>query len=124
MPAGFVPSAGTSSGGRGRGGRVPAVRSRQRRRARLAGGITFVILPVVKTAISIPDEIFELATRRAKKLGISRSELVTRALRHYLADQRAREIQASYDRAFGTGDDDTAELRREAARKGLADVEW
>jgi len=72
----------------------------------------------VKTAVSIPDEIFEHATRRAKQLGISRSELVTRALRAFLQDMRADDIRASYDRAFGTegGEDDTAELRRE--------VEW
>ena len=84
------------------------------------------MLRLVKTAVSIPDEIFEQATRQAKKLGISRSELVTRALREYLADPRARDIQASYDRAFGDSpdDDETAALRAEAARKGLADVEW
>ena len=80
----------------------------------------------MKTAVSIPDEIFEQADRRAKKLGISRSELVTRALREFLEDQRGQEIQASYDRAFGpgAGDDDAAEIRRAAAREALADVEW
>lgn len=80
----------------------------------------------MKTAVSIPDEIFDRATRRAKQLGISRSELVTRALREFLQDRRAEDITASYDRAFGgeDGGDETAELRREAARKALSDVEW
>ena len=79
----------------------------------------------MKTAISIPDEIFELATRRAKKLGISRSELITRALSEYLREQRGREVSASYDRAFGPDEgDDEAALRRAGARKALSDIEW
>ena len=81
----------------------------------------------MKTAISIPDEIFELATRRAKKLGISRSELITRALSEYLREQQGREVSASYDRAFGPEEgapDDEAALRRAAARKALSDIEW
>lgn len=80
----------------------------------------------VKTAVSLPDEVFERATAYAKRLGISRSELVARALRAFLDDARAAEVRASYDRAFGpdTGDDDTAALRREAARRRLLDVDW
>lgn len=80
----------------------------------------------MKTAISVPDDIFERATGHAKKLGISRSELVTRALRQFLDEEQARDVQASYDRAFGpgTGDDDVGQLRERAARRALGDVEW
>jgi metal-responsive CopG/Arc/MetJ family transcriptional regulator len=82
----------------------------------------------MKTAISIPDDVFQRATRYAKKLGISRSELIARAVEQFLEEHRAREIRESYDRAFGeaTADepDDTAELRARAARKALLDVEW
>lgn len=80
----------------------------------------------MKTAVSLPDEIFEQATREAKRLGISRSELVTRALRDFLRERRSRDVRASYDRAFGDEGEanDTAELRREAARRALTDVEW
>ena len=38
----------------------------------------------VKTAISVPDETFEQATRQAAELGISRSEFFARAARRYL----------------------------------------
>jgi metal-responsive CopG/Arc/MetJ family transcriptional regulator len=38
----------------------------------------------LKTAISLPDPIFEEAEVLAKKLGISRSELYTEALKVYL----------------------------------------
>jgi metal-responsive CopG/Arc/MetJ family transcriptional regulator len=38
----------------------------------------------VKTAISLPDPIFEEAEALAQHLGVSRSELYTKALRAYL----------------------------------------
>jgi hypothetical protein len=80
----------------------------------------------VKTAVSIPDDVFDRASRHARKLGISRSELFTRALRDFLNEHQEREIRASYDRAFGpgSGEDDTAAFRRHGARTALRDVEW
>ncbi len=39
----------------------------------------------MKTAISIPDELFEQAERAARRLDVSRSELYVAALRAYLA---------------------------------------
>ncbi len=38
----------------------------------------------MKTAISLPDSVFEEAEALAKQLGLSRSELYTRALQTYL----------------------------------------
>ena len=75
----------------------------------------------MKTAISVPDPLFRQAEREAKRLGVSRSELFTRALRDYLGA-----ITASYDAAFGGDDDndDVASFRREAARRALLSVEW
>ena len=42
----------------------------------------------MKTAISIPDSIFELADRFAERQGLSRSELYTRAVKDYLERHR------------------------------------
>jgi hypothetical protein len=80
----------------------------------------------VKTAISVPDDIFRRATRYAKKLGISRSELFTRAVEQFITEQTARAIRESYDRAFGdgTGDDETRDFRRRSARNALLKIEW
>lgn len=36
-------------------------------------GMTVVILKVMKTAISVPEDVFQLSVRLAKKLKISRS---------------------------------------------------
>jgi metal-responsive CopG/Arc/MetJ family transcriptional regulator len=38
----------------------------------------------VKTAISIPDGVFEAAEAIAQQLGVSRSEFYTKALQAYL----------------------------------------
>lgn len=38
-------------------------------------GITAVILFDMKTAISVPDDVFELSERLAKKLKVSRSKI-------------------------------------------------
>jgi metal-responsive CopG/Arc/MetJ family transcriptional regulator len=41
----------------------------------------------MKTTISIPDDLFRAADRAAKRLGLSRSELVQRALTAFLERQ-------------------------------------
>jgi hypothetical protein len=78
----------------------------------------------MKTAISIPDDVFKHAESTAKRLGVSRSELFTRAMREFLGIRREHAITASYDEAFASDDDELGLLRREAARKALLDVEW
>jgi len=42
----------------------------------------------MKTAISVPDEVFEAAERAAKSLGVSRSELYATAVREDLERYR------------------------------------
>jgi hypothetical protein len=79
----------------------------------------------VKTAISVPDDVFEQAEQAAKRLGVSRSELFTRAVRAFLASRLERNISASYDAAFGDeSESDSDDLRRKATRQALLDVEW
>jgi hypothetical protein len=78
----------------------------------------------MKTAISIPEDVFKHAERAAKRLGVSRSELFTRAMREYLGAARDSTITASYDEAFAADSDDLAAFRREATRHALLSVEW
>ena len=80
----------------------------------------------MKTAISIPDEVFSRAERHAKKLGLSRSELFTRAVEQLLREEQAQDVRASYDRAFGpeADPDATEAFRRRAVRRALLEVEW
>ena len=46
----------------------------------------------MKTAISLPDQLFKDADEVAKRLGISRSELYATALAEYLARQSGAEV--------------------------------
>jgi predicted transcriptional regulator len=40
----------------------------------------------VKTAVSLPDDLFERAEHAARQLGVNRSQLYARALTRYLQD--------------------------------------
>lgn len=60
-------------------------------------GITIVILSPVKTAISIPDRLFEEADRLATQRGISRSELYTRAIAEFVESQKGRGVRERLD---------------------------
>jgi len=75
----------------------------------------------VKTAISVPDEIFEQATRQAAELGISRSEFFARAARRYLDELASRSLTQQIDEALqAAGSDDSAAAATEAGRRWLA----
>lgn len=58
----------------------------------------------MKTAISIPDEVFKAAERTAKRLGVSRSELYSTAVRDYVELHQARNITAELDEIYGVED--------------------
>lgn len=82
----------------------------------------------MKTAISVPDETFERASRRAGDLGMSRSEFFTRAAERYLdeldAHSLTRQLNDALDRL--PAPDDTAVDAVAAGRRVLADSgdEW
>jgi metal-responsive CopG/Arc/MetJ family transcriptional regulator len=79
----------------------------------------------MKTAISLPDETYEQATRKAAELGISRSEFFARAARRYLDDlaaESAESLTQQINEALEVaGADDTADLAVAAGRRRLAD---
>lgn len=55
----------------------------------------------MKTAISIPDEVFESADRAAKALGVSRSELYARAVREFLERSRCEGVTERLNEIYG-----------------------
>ncbi len=59
----------------------------------------------MKTAISIPQGIFETAEKYAAKKGLSRSRLYTTAIKAYLDNLKAEEITRQLNESLG--DDDT-----------------
>jgi metal-responsive CopG/Arc/MetJ family transcriptional regulator len=81
----------------------------------------------VKTAISVPDDIFDKATGRAAELGISRSEFFARAARRYLDDLATESLTSQIDQALQTaGADDSGAAAALAGRRLLAaeDDDW
>ena len=77
----------------------------------------------MKTAISIPDDLFADAEELARELKRSRSRLYTDAMREYLARHSAESITAALDRVC-----DEVECRSEfagaAARRTLERSDW
>jgi metal-responsive CopG/Arc/MetJ family transcriptional regulator len=75
----------------------------------------------MKTAISVPDETFEQATRQAAELGISRSEFFARAARRYLDELASRSLTQQVDDALhAAGSEHSAAAAARAGRELLA----
>ena len=54
----------------------------------------------MKTAISLPDDLFEAADALAKELGVSRSKLYATAVAEYLARRRDEHITDLLDQVY------------------------
>jgi len=54
----------------------------------------------MKTAISIPDALFEAAERMARRLGISRSQLFQQAVQRYIEEQRKLGVTEALDEIY------------------------
>ena len=108
--------------------RTRTERDRQGPTQIVPGRSYLVILLGVKTAISVPDETFEKATRRAHDLGMSRSEFFSRAAARYLDELDAESVTRQIDLAVAAqaGQDDSAADAVAVGRRVLADAsgEW
>lgn len=78
-----------------------------------------VILQVMKTAISIPDDVFDAAEELAARLGVNRSELYSRAVSEYLEEHLDRVVT---DRLNELYDEEGSELDPTLARMQAASV--
>jgi metal-responsive CopG/Arc/MetJ family transcriptional regulator len=78
----------------------------------------------MKTAVSIPDEIFEEAERLAERLRTSRSRLYSQALREYVRRHTPDHVTETLNRVIDDVGTEENEFRRAAARRTLRKVEW
>jgi metal-responsive CopG/Arc/MetJ family transcriptional regulator len=79
----------------------------------------------MKTAISIPDDVFQDADRLAAELKQSRSQLYSRAVREYVARHSADRVTAALDAVYaGESDESELEFLRIAAQRTLERSEW
>ena len=78
----------------------------------------------MKTAISIPDDLFESAEALGRRLGLSRSRLYATALAEFVAKHRGRKVTEQLDALYAEVDSSLdPDLRRLQARS-LARTTW
>jgi hypothetical protein len=78
----------------------------------------------MKTAVSIPDEVFQDAERLARRAKKSRSQLFSDALREYVARHAPDEVTDAMDRVVAEIGDTSDEFANAAARRVLDRTEW
>lgn len=80
----------------------------------------------MKTAISIPDNLFEDAEITAKQLGLARSQLYVKAIRefieHHNKDNVTEKLDALYSREDGTASIENIGI--ESLRKATENDSW
>jgi metal-responsive CopG/Arc/MetJ family transcriptional regulator len=78
----------------------------------------------VKTAVSIPDELFESAEGLARRLGMTRSELYAKALRDYLREHRGDKITERLDEVYGAQESGLDPVVARIQGRSLPKDEW
>lgn len=78
----------------------------------------------MKTAVSIPNELFEVAERLARRTRKSRSRLFSDALREYVARRSPDKITESMDHALAEIGEEKDPFIALASRRRLEQAEW
>ena len=78
----------------------------------------------MKTAISIPDDVYAEAERLTHRLNISRSRLYTHAIREYLARHDPDAVTEALNRVAGLVESPADPFVSATARRVLEQVEW
>ena len=78
----------------------------------------------MKTAISLPDELFASADALARKLGVSRSGLIATALAEFVAKHRASRISERLDAVYAVEESRVEAALSRAQRKVVEQSEW
>ena len=78
----------------------------------------------MKTAISIPGDVFKVAERFARRTKRSRNQLFSDAVREYVARHATDEITEAMDRVCAELDQRPDEFVKTAASRDLERSEW
>jgi metal-responsive CopG/Arc/MetJ family transcriptional regulator len=78
----------------------------------------------MKTAISIPDKVFESAEKLAHRLGKSRSQLYTQALYSYLEKNDEQLVQEALDKVYGSSQSNVDPTLQILQTKSLHTEQW
>lgn len=78
----------------------------------------------MKTAISIPDSLFEAAENFAQRMGLSRSELYAKAIQEYLKAHSGDRITAQLDAVYAEEDSSLDPLLVQLELQTLSEDTW
>ena len=78
----------------------------------------------MKTAISIPDPTYDAAEQMARRLGVSRSELYTRAIAEFLDAHRQQDVTKALDSLYGDTDSGLDKTLADLQRRTLQQDGW
>ena len=78
----------------------------------------------MKTAISVPDDLFRSAEAAARKLRVSRSQLYAAALREFLDRRRENNITARLNEIYANETSDLDPALHAAQMKSLESDSW
>ena len=78
----------------------------------------------MKTAISIPDPLFDAAEEAAVRMGVSRSRLYAQALADYLANHRYDQVTETLNRVYAARDSTLDPVLAALQSMSLPEEDW
>jgi predicted transcriptional regulator len=78
----------------------------------------------MKTAVSIPDDVFDKAERLAVELRTSRSQLYSRALQEFVTRHAPNRLAEAMNRVIDEVGAEVDDFTRKASHRVLKQVEW
>lgn len=78
----------------------------------------------MKTAISLPDDLFTSADALARRLGVTRSGLIATALAEFVAKHKASRISERLDAVYGVEESRVPRALSRAQRRVIEQSEW
>ena len=78
----------------------------------------------MKTAISIPDPVFQSAESLARRMGISRSELFCRAVEGYIEEHKYDRVRETLDAVYAEEPSGIDDALAEMQRASLPKEDW
>ena len=78
----------------------------------------------MKTAISIPDDIFQSAEQLARRLGVSRSELYMQALKSYLQAHHEDQVTETLNTLYANMPDQLDPVLQSIQTRSLSQEDW
>ena len=78
----------------------------------------------MKTAISIPDDVFQSAEQLAHRLGVSRSELYVQALKSYLQVHHENNVTDTLNTVYGNTPEQLDPVLQSVQTRSLPQDDW